>query len=328
MTHSIVVGLIIIVFLALCGYFMSRMPKHSVSGPLPDLTASELLLKDRLRAHVDMLAGKIGERNVWQYSNLQQAAEYIEVTFKQAGLSTRRISYETMGKQVFNIEAEVPGMDDSSGILIVGAHYDSLIHTSGANDNGSGISALLELARLVNDSKPGKTVRFVAFVNEEPPFFKTSRMGSLVYAKQLLESGDRLVGMISLETIGYYTSEPLSQKFPLPLLRFFYPDRGDFLAFVGNITSGKMLKRCVKAFRQHGTFPSEGIIAPGWLTGVDWSDHWSFWKIGCPSIMVTDTALFRYPYYHNAEDTPDKVDYDSLARVVVGLRAVIEELGK
>lgn len=328
MTNSIVFGLIVLVFLALCGYFMSRMSKHSFSGAMKELTASELFLRDRLHAHVETLAGKIGERNIWQYCNLQRAVEYIEGTFKQAGLSTRLLPYESVGKQVFNIEAEVPGTEDPSGILIVGAHYDSLIHTCGANDNGSGISALLELARLVNDSKSGKTIRFVAFVNEEPPFFKTSRMGSQVYAKQLLDSGDRLVGMISLETIGYYTSEALSQKFPLPLLRLFYPERGDFLAFVGNIASGRMLKRCVKAFRQHGTFPSRGIIAPGWLTGVDWSDHWSFWKIGCPAVMITDTALFRYPYYHDAEDTPDKVDYDSLARVVAGLRAVIGELGQ
>ena len=328
MTNLIVFGLILIVFLILCGYFMSRMPGHSFSGPLPDLTVSEMLLKDRLHTHVETLAGKIGERNIWQYDNLQRAAAYIEEAFKQAGLRTRSLPYESAGKQVLNIEAEIPGMEDSAGILVVGAHYDSLIHTSGANDNGSGVSALLELARHFSDNKLRKTVRFVAFVNEEPPFFKTSRMGSWVYAKQVQENGDRIVGMIALETIGYYTSEPLSQKFPLPLLRFFYPDRGDFLALVGNFTSRNMLKSSVKAFRRHAAFPSEGIVAPGWLIGVDWSDHWSFWKIGCPAIMVTDTALFRYPYYHDADDTPDKVNYDALARVVIGLQAVIEEHGK
>lgn len=328
MTNVIVFGLFLIIFLALCGYFMSRMPGRSFSGTLPELTASELLLKDHLQIHVEMLAGKIGERNVWQYDNLQQAAEYIEGVFKQAGLNTRLLPYESVGKQVYNIEAEISGLENSSGILVVGAHYDSLVHTSGANDNGTGVSALLELARLVRDSKLNKTVRFVAFVNEEPPFFKTSRMGSWVYARQVLEDGDRLFGMISLETIGYFTPEPLSQKFPMPMLRFFYPDRGDFLALVGNFSSSHLLKRSVKAFRHHGAFPSEGIVAPGWLIGVDWSDHWSFWKIGCPSIMVTDTALFRYPHYHSADDTPDKVNYDALARVVTGLRAMIETLGK
>jgi hypothetical protein len=328
MTNLIVFGLVFIVSLALCGYFMSRMPGRSLSGPLPELTASELRLKDHLHAHVEMLAGKIGERNVWQYDNLQRAAEYIEGSFKQAGLNTRLLPYESVGKTVYNIEAEIPGLNGSSGIIVVGAHYDSLVHTSGANDNGSGVAALLELAHLFKDSKPSKTVRFVAFVNEEPPFFKTSRMGSWVYARQALQSGDRLVSMISLETIGYYTREPLSQRFPLPMLRYFYPDRGDFVALVGNFRSGPLLKRSVKAFRQKGAFPSEGIVAPGWLLGVDWSDHWSFWKIGCPAIMATDTALFRYPHYHAVDDTPDKLNYEALTRVVSGLEAMIGELAK
>lgn len=328
MTNLVVFGLILILLLALCGYYMSRMPGRSFSGPLPGLTASELILKDRLQTHVETLAGKIGERNLWQYDQLQWAAEYIVETFRQAGLSVRTFPYEVAGKSVHNIVAEVPGRGDASGILVVGAHYDSLVRTSGANDNGSGVSALLELARLFRDNGSRKTLRFVAFVNEEPPFFKTSQMGSWVYAKQVQESGERIDGMISLETIGYYTSEPLSQAFPLPLLRYFYPTRGDFLALVGNFTSSNMLKRSVKAFRQHASFPSEGIVAPGWLIGVDWSDHWSFWKIGSPAIMVTDTALFRYPYYHDVDDTPDKVNYEALSRVVVGLQAVISELGK
>lgn len=328
MTNLIVFGLVLIVSLALCGYFMSRMPGRSFSGPLPELSASELLLKDHLHAHVEMLAEKIGERNVWQYENLQRAADYIQGHFNQDGLSTRLLAYQLDGKTVYNIEAEIPGLDDASGIIVVGAHYDSVIHTYGANDNGSGVAALLELAHLFKDSKPGKTLRFVAFVNEEPPFFKSSRMGSQVYVRQALQRGDRFVGMISLETIGYYTSEPLSQWFPLPLLRYFYPERGDFVALVGNLRSRKLLKRSVKAFRSRDVFPSQGIVAPGWLPGVDWSDQWSFWKIGCPSIMVTDTALFRYPYYHSVHDTPDKLNYDALTRVVRGMETVIGELAR
>jgi hypothetical protein len=328
MTNLIVFGLILIVLLSLCSYFMSRMPGRSVSGPLPELTVADSLIKNRLHDHVDMLAGKIGERNVWQYDNLQRAAEYIEATFRRSGLTTRLLAYESVDKKVTNIEAEIPGLEASSGMIIVGAHYDSLAGTSGANDNGTGVAAMLELARLLKDSKPLKTVRLVAFVNEEPPFFKTSRMGSLVYANQALQNGDRIAAMISLETIGYYTSEPLSQKFPLPLLRYFYPERGDFVALVGNLRSGSLLKRSVKAFRQRGAFPSEGIVAPGWLLGVDWSDHWSFWKIDCPAIMVTDTALFRYPYYHSVHDTPDKVNYEALTRVVNGLEAMIGELAR
>ena len=328
MTNLIVFGLILLVLLFLCGYYMSRMPGRSVSGPLQELSVAEALLKERLHGHVDMLAGKIGERNVWQYDNLQRAADYIVAAFKRSGLSTRLLAYESMGRQVANIEAEIPGLEASSETIIVGAHYDSLAGTSGANDNATGVAALLELVDLLKQSKPRKTVRLVAFVNEEPPFFKTSRMGSLVYANQALQSGDRIAAMISLETIGYYTHEPLSQKYPLPLLRYFYPERGDFVALVGNVRSGPLLKRSVKAFRQRGAFPSEGIVAPGWLLGVDWSDHWSFWKIDCPAIMITDTALFRYPYYHSVRDTPDKVNYEALTRVVKGLEAMIGELAR
>ncbi len=326
MTNFIVAGFSLIMFLTLGCYFMSRMPGRSFQGPPLPLTATETLLKDRLQIHVETLAGKIGERNIWRYNNLQLAAEYIEGEFKQAGLQARSISYAVEGKQVSNIEVEIPGAGHPSEIIIVGAHYDSLINTSGANDNGTGVAALIELARFFSTGKPTRTLRFVAFVNEEPPFFKTDRMGSLVYVERALANQDKIVGMISLETIGYYSSEPLSQKFPLPLLRLFYPNRGDFLALVGNFRSSRILKRSVKAFRQHGAFPSEGIIAPDWLVGVDWSDHWSFWKTGHPAIMVTDTAIFRYPFYHDPDDTPDKVNYDAMVRVVTGLQAVIAEL--
>ena len=328
MVNLIVFGLTLVVLLTLAGYLMSRMPGYSFTGPLPELTNAESQLKERLFKHVDTLAGEIGERNLWQHDNLQLAAAYIETQFRLAGLQTRAIPHESAGRLVQNIEAEVRGEGEAAGVIVIGAHYDSLIGTCGANDNGSGVAALIELARFFGAGKLNKTLRFVAFVNEEPPFFKTARMGSWVYAEQARLAGDQFVGMISLETIGYYTSEPLTQGFPLPLMRLFYPQRGDFLALVGNYKSSGMLKRSVRAFRQHATFPSQGVVAPGWLPGVDWSDHWSFWKVGTPAIMATDTALFRYPHYHDADDTPDKLNYESLARVVTGLQAVIAELGK
>jgi Zn-dependent M28 family amino/carboxypeptidase len=313
MVNLMISGVILIVLLALAGYLMSRMPGHTFAGPLPELSATENQLKERLFSHVETLAGKIGERNLWQYDNLQQAAVYIEKEFKQAGLLTRMVPHES------------PGGDDAAGVLVVGAHYDSLIGTRGANDNGSGVAALIELARFFGAGKLNRTLRFVAFVNEEPPFFKTARMGSWVYAQQAAAGGDQFAGMISLETLGYYTAEPLTQRFPLPLMRWFYPHRGDFLALVGNYKSSGLLKRSVKTFRQHAGFPSQGIVAPGWLPGVDWSDHWSFWKVGSPAIMATDTALYRYPYYHGVDDTVEKLNYDALARVVTGLQAVIAE---
>jgi len=326
MISLIVFGSFLIVCLAGAGYLMSRMPGRSFSGPLPELSVDELLLQGRLRSHVEMLAGTIGERNYRQQDNLERSAAYIERQFQLAGLPIRSLSYQAAGIQVRNIEAEIRGSAATPAVLIVGAHYDSVINSPGANDNASGVAALLELARLFHPGEVKKTLRLVAFVNEEPPMFKTSRMGSWIYAQQLRRSGDHLAGMIALETIGYYTSEPLSQKFPLPMLRLFYPCRGDFLALVGNQKSRDLLKRGIRLFRQHAALPAQGIVAPGWLPGIDWSDHWSFWKIGCPAIMVTDTALFRYPYYHDSKDTPEKLNYTAYTRVVSGLHAMVRAL--
>ena len=328
MTNIIILGVVLVAGLVLAGYFMSRMPGRSFVGALPEPNAEELLLQDNLVSHVEVLAQTIGERNVWQYDNLLNAADYIEGQFLSSGLKLRSISYEASGKNVRNIEAEIRGTGESPEVIVVGAHYDSLVGTLGANDNASGVAVLLELARLCSAGEYRKTIRFVAFVNEEPPFFKSPSMGSLIYAQQLQERGDRVGAMIALETVGYFTDEPLSQKFPLPLLRLFYPRQGNFLAFVGNYRSGGLLRTCVSSFRKNAELPSEGIIAPGWLLGVDWSDHWSFWRAGIPAIMVTDTALFRYPFYHTTSDTPDKLNYEALTKVASGLLTVIEELGK
>jgi Zn-dependent M28 family amino/carboxypeptidase len=171
-------------------------------------------------------------------------------------------------------------------------------------------------------------VRFVAFVNEEPPLFQTEQMGSVRYARRARQRGENIVGMLSLETIGYYSREKGSQSFPTALLRPFYPSRGNFIAFIGTLSSRSLLRRVLASFRLHSDFPAEGLTAPAWVTGVDWSDHWSFLREGYPAIMITDTAIFRYPWYHTAGDTPDKVNYTAMARVTAGLAAVTAELAK
>jgi len=195
----------------------------------------------------------------------------------------------------------------------------------GANDNGSGIGAVLELARLFKEAKPARTLRFVAFVDEEPPFYRGDEMGSRYYAQRSKEQGENIVAMFSLETIGYYSECPGSQHYPFPL-NFFYPSTGNFIAFVSNLSSRALLHEAIARFRRHAEFPSEAAAAPAFLPGVDWSDHWSFWKEGYSALMVTDTALYRYPYYHTMQDTPDKVDYERLARVVTGLHGMLREL--
>src|SRR5207245_1069215 len=185
------------------------------------------------------------------------------------------------------------GREHPDDIILIGAHYDSVIGSPGANDNATGIAALLELSRLAAATDLGKTVRFVAFVNEEPPQFQTALMGSRVYARQARARGDRIRAMLSLETLGYYSEAPGSQAFPFPsaLYRLFYPDRGNFILFVSNFGSRPLLRQAVDSFRAQSDFPVEAIATFEWVPGGDWSDHGSFWAQGCPARMVTDTAL-------------------------------------
>jgi hypothetical protein len=304
---------------------MIQMPEASYQGPLPPLTEDERVLERELRVSVEVLAGRIGERNVFRHNALVQAADFIRMRLSELGYEVRGQTYDVGGMACENIEAEVRGNVTPDDVLLIGAHYDSVEGSPGGNDNGSGVAAMLALARLFAKSQPARTVRFAAFANEEPPLFRTRHMGSRVYARRSRERGEHIVLMLSLETIGYYSDEPGSQRLMFPL-NFFYPSTGNFIAFVGNVENGPWVQRLVGSFRRHAQFPSEGGALWGWMPGVGWSDHWAFWKEGFPAVMVTDTALFRYPAYHSRADTPDKIQYDRLARVVSGLHKVIAEL--
>ena len=303
----------------------TQMPGKSFSGPLPQLTAHEAALRDALKKDVEQIAGQIGERNIYRHDKLTEAARFIEKALADANYQVSRQTYDVKGRQCLNIEAETKGTTRANEIIIIGAHYDSVGGCPAANDNGSGVAAMLALARATGGKSPERTIRFVAFANEEQPHFQTDAMGSLVYARRSKERGENIIGMISLETIGYYSDAPKSQKYP-PGLTQVFPSEGNFIGFVSNIESGPLVKWFTGAFREKATIPSEGAALPARLDGVGWSDQWSFWQVGYPAMMVTDTAFFRYPYYHKPEDTPDKLDYDRMARVVAGLEHAIGEL--
>jgi Zn-dependent M28 family amino/carboxypeptidase len=304
-------------------WYMVSVPGKSYSGPLKALTPEEAALRDNLRAHVAAIAGR--EHNVFHVEALEAAARYIERTLAGFGLSVEAQRFSAADGEVRNIEVEVKGAARSAEIVIVGAHYDSVAGSPGGNDNGSGVAATLELARLFRNERPARTVRFVLFVDEEPPFYKSEEMGSRYYARRAKARGENIVAMFSLETIGYYSDAPGSQHYPFPF-GLFYPTTGNFLAFVANLSSRPLLHEAIALFRSHADFPSEGVAAPAFIPGVDWSDHWSFWQEGFPALMVTDTAPFRYSHYHTARDTPDKVDYKRLAHVVTGLHRMLLEL--
>jgi hypothetical protein len=303
---------------------MIAMPGSSHSGPLAPLTAEQSALSAGLRRDVVQLAETIGVRNLSHYPELKRAAEVVEGELKVAG-PVRRQTFAVDGKAVDNLDVELRGASAPEEIVVVGAHYDSAFRCPGANDNGSGTAGLLALARTLATSKPARTLRFVAFVNEEPPQYRTKDMGSRVYAGRCRERNENVVAMLSLETIGYYTDAPNTQKYPPPLGSL-YPSQGDFVAFVGNVGSRSLVRRCVSTFRAKAAFPSEGAALPSGLPGVGWSDHESFWEAGYDGVMVTDTAPFRYPYYHRGEDTPDKLDYDRCARVIAGVAEVVRDL--
>lgn len=304
---------------------MFSMPGSSYDGTAPALDEQQEDRRDRLERHVRTLAGDIGVRNVFHPGQLDRARNYIVEQWSGMGYEPTPRTFTVRNETVANLEVERSGTTHPDEIILIGAHYDT-VSTPGADDNASGVAALLELARAFRDRSPQRTLRFVAFVNEEPPFYRTEgEMGSWVYARRAREEGENIRAMISLEMLGYYRDEDGSQNYPFPL-SLLYPSRGDFIGFVGNYSNRQLLRRCLGTFREHATIPSEGGAPPGWISGVGWSDHWSFWQEGYPGIMVTDTAVFRNPHYHAPTDRPDTLDYTAMTQVVDGLEPVLTEL--
>ena len=278
-----------------------------------------------LRAWVETLALKIGPRPAADEKKLRIAAKWIESELSVENMGFDRVnvlSYEAGDLTYRNIEVEMVGKSKPEEIVVIGAHYDSVPGCPAANDNGTGVAALLAIANSMVGGENERTVRFVFFANEEPPHFQTESMGSHVYAKACKERGDEIVAMLSLETLGYYSDEEGSQKFP-PGLRRFYPEVGNFIALVGDEKSKALVDDVYASFRRHSEFPVEKAALPPELPGIGWSDHWSFWQFGYPALMVTDTAAYRYPHYHEPSDTPDKIDFPRFTEVVKGMALVV-----
>lgn len=303
---------------------MFSMPGESFTGPLPPLDPAATDLSEELRGHIDRLAGEIGDRNLQRYPQLIKAANYVESQLRGAGYEVARQVYEVEGLECYNLEVALAGTERPDEIVVVGAHYDTYPGTPGADDNASGTAALLALARRFAGSQSQRTLRFVAFTNEEPPYFQKPTMGSWAYAHRSRELNENLVCVLSLETLAYYSDQPDSQRYPPPL-GLVYPSVGDFVGVVGNVASRPLVHRVLTSLRRNLQFPTQAGAVPGVMPGVGWSDHWSFWQEGYPAVMVTDTAIFRNPNYHRASDTPDTLDYARLTRVVEGLEHVIRE---
>lgn len=312
--------------LLLAGWFFCvRMPGSSYDGVAPAATPSERQVAATLQEHMQHLSIEIGARSTTSPGGLEAALVYLEEQLTGYGYEPLRIPFEAEGQAVANLEVEIIGSSTPDEVIVVGAHYDGFYSMPAANDNGSGTAALLALAERFADAPCDRTLRFVFFTNEEPPHFQEATMGSLVYAEACRARDDNIRAMWSLETLGYYSDEAESQRYPIRLLNAFYPSRGNFITFVGNMLSSGLVRRTTGRFRRVAKFPSEGAALPSMISGVGWSDHWSFAKVGYSALMVTDTAVFRDPEYHQPGDLPGRLDTARTARVVEGLGTVLAE---
>ena len=288
-----------------------------------------------LRNHLETLTRTIGERSVGTPWNLEKSAEYFESVHRQVGLEPRRETYNFKGQTVANIVADLSFGDNEKKLFLLGAHYDSVKGTVGADDNGSAVAVQLEVARALkefNERPPlDLTLRVVSFALEEPPAYGTRFMGSRVYARKAKAEGERLDGMICLEMVGYTCHEPGCQHYPFPLMFRNYPKTGDYIGIVGNYRSRKFTSAIFKAFQKNEALPAIKLTIP-WsgylLPTVRLSDHASFWDRGYKAVMVTDTAFYRNPHYHRRSDTMDKLDFSFMARLVKSLAMFFVDQGR
>ena len=298
----------------------------SLLSPSNDLSAMEAM-KPNVIETVRHLSEGIGQRSWRDLDKLARAAGFIEERLRSYGCVTERQGFTYRSHSYDNIITEVKGTDPSlDDIFVIGAHYDSAEGTPGADDNASGVAGLLELARLTCKNPAKRTVRFVAFCLEEPPVFMTKHMGSYIHAESLHDHGVKVHGMISLEMLGYYRADKGSQYYPSSLFKLFYPNTGNFIAFVGNFSSRRFSNRVKTAFSSASTIPVESLNGFSIIPGVDFSDHRNYWKFGYPAFMITDTAFYRNPNYHDSGDTADTLDYDRLTLLIEGLYRTIQVL--
>jgi len=307
------------------------MPSSGSIDKSDNLTPNHSMIADQIKKDVVFLADSIGQRNMHTAGTMDASVDFIQERFSSLGFSPEIQTYTLRrgvysGRSASNIIAEITGSGQNHEIIVIGAHYDSVPHSPGANDNASGVAVLLSLAELMANSESSRTIRYVAFANEEPPFFQTSDMGSYAYAQRSRDMNEEIIAMIALDGLGYFDDDPKSQSYPLPGLGYAYPDRAEFIGMVTRLRDLSLLNEISAGFNEKGLIPSESAALPGFLPGVNWSDHWSFWKHGYPAILITDTLLFRDPFYHTPNDTPERLNYENMARISTALAHAIQKL--
>lgn len=311
--------LISLLILVACWFWITQ-PLLSGATPNMERTVDPSLLE----AHVRKLSVELGPRDESHIENLDRVAAYIKSEFSQTGASVSEQPYRVQGKSYRNVVAQFG--PESAERIVVGAHYDTAGPLPGADDNASGVAGLIELARLLGRQQPPMRVELVAFSLEEPPYFRTTGMGSSVHAESLRTQNVRVRAMFSLEMIGYFSDAANSQRFPIGVLGALYPSTGNYIAVVGRLSDGFLVRRTKAAMRHAAPLPVYSINAPSFVPGVDFSDQLNYWHAGYGAVMITDTAFYRNFNYHTAEDTAEKLDYKRMAMVVEGVYAAVWEL--
>ncbi len=309
------------ILLLLCGWFFLTQP---VFPPPRRAFPSSSIDPARLEARARRLVEEFEPRDFGHPENLERAARFLGEEFRKAGAVVSEQVFQAAGSTYRNVVASFG--PETNEVIVVGAHYDTDGELPGADDNASGVVGLLELGKLLCGAKLPLRVELVAYALEEMPFFGTGEMGSAIHARNLHASGRRVRAMLCLEMIGCFFDRPGSQQFPFPLLRLFYPGRGDFIAVVGNLRGAGIVRRVKRAMRGGTDLPVYSINAPALVPGVDLSDHVNYWREGDPAVMITDTAFYRNDRYHTERDTPETLDYERMAKVVEGVFEAVGEL--
>jgi len=265
--------------------------------------------------HVYFLAGELGERTLREYDNLNQARYYIKDYFREFGHEPWDEKYTADGMEVANVAVEITGYDRPDDIIVVGAHYDTIEDSPGADDNASAIAGLLELYRLLSPYRYKKTVRFVAFTLEEPPFFSSELMGSMQYSAGCKKRNENIELMICLEMIGF-GSKKCPQEFPLEEMKRNKPPYGDYLGVFSLPSSAPYVSLWKDVYNTAAKRKIHDIVGPASIPGMDLSDHRSFVARGYPAIMLSDSGYYRNKNYHTPGDTPDTLNYNFLAENV------------
>jgi hypothetical protein len=278
-----------------------------------------------LRSNVEALATRFAPRDFDHPENLDRAALFVAEALRSTGAVVSEQTYRVGEKVYRNVLAELG--PDTPERIVIGAHYDTAGDQPGADDNASGVAGLLELARLLAASPPPLRIELAAYTLEEPPSYATERMGSVVHVRALASRGARVRLMISLEMIGVFSDAKGSQHYPA-VVGWFYPSAGNFIAVIGKWGQGGTVRDVARGLRAGSPLPVETLVAPRFLTGVDFSDHRSFWARGYDAVMVTDTSFFRNDRYHTSDDRPDTLDYVRMAEVVKGVHCAVQAMAR